>query len=247
MAIVKGTVKGSRQDPLVITTFQPEQRTRQRLLTVIALVAVGFGGFAGGMYGSVGMVDSLTAERDELRSLLDENEQTIADLTQQVGILQKGGEVDRVATEDVRETIRDLRSRVTGLQDEVRFYRSIMVEDEGVEKGLSLNKIDIRPLQNQRARYSVLLSQVVDNAGYVAGTVNLKVVGTLKGKETSLALTRLDKQVNDAGAAFRFRYFQELTGELQLPDGFVPARVEVSVQAAGKSGRKIEQSIDWPT
>lgn len=247
MSIVKGTVKGSRQDELVIATFQPEQNTRKRLLTGVALMVVGLGGFLGGWYGSIRTVESLAGEREELRSLLDDNEQTIADLTQQVGILQKGGEVDRVAADDVRDTIRDLRTQVTGLQEEVRFYRGIMVDDDGAEKGLRLNKVEIRPLQDQRARYSIMLSQVVDNAGYIAGTVNFLVVGQLKGKAATLELSRLDKQIDDAGAAFRFRYFQELTGDLQFPDGFIPSRIEITVKSSGKSARKIEQTLDWPT
>lgn len=247
MAIIKGSVRGSRQDELVVTSFQPEARSRRRLLVVVALLAIGLVGFVGGWYGSIQSVNGLTRERDDLNALIEENQATIAELSQQLGILRKGGEVDRVANDDVRETIRDLRAKVSGLEEEVRFYRGIMIADDGAPQGLRINRVDLRPLEGRSARYSIILSQVAETSGYIAGSLSLNVVGTLKGKEQTLALHQLDKQIENGGMAFRFRYFQELSGELLFPAGFVPARVEITVQSTGKKAQKVEQSLDWPT
>jgi hypothetical protein len=44
--------------------------------------------------------------------------------------------------------------------------------------------------------------------------------------------------------SFRFRYFQDLDGEVLLPEGFQPVRVTVTATPQG--GRnEVERSFDW--
>jgi len=45
---------------------------------------------------------------------------------------------------------------------------------------------------------------------------------------------------------FRFRYFQNIIGELQLPEGFVPREVMVVAQSSGLNAQRLEKTFDWP-
>ena len=63
--------------------------------------------------------------------------------------------------------------------------------------------------------YRLLLTQIKRNAGSVSGTVQARLVGG----GSSVVLPVGDNR-------FTFQYFQSLTGEWQLPEGFRPERVE---------------------
>jgi hypothetical protein len=43
----------------------------------------------------------------------------------------------------------------------------------------------------------------------------------------------------------RFKSFQKLKTEFQLPEGFVPASLEVAVRPEGKDFKSFERAFDW--
>lgn len=46
---------------------------------------------------------------------------------------------------------------------------------------------------------------------------------------------------------FRFRYFQDLSGQITLPEGFEAERVILSIKPEGKGKLPpVEQAFDWP-
>ena len=43
---------------------------------------------------------------------------------------------------------------------------------------------------------------------------------------------------------YSFRYFQDFEGDLMLPTGFTPGRVEIELQPRGGGG-PVKRSFDW--
>ena len=58
-------------------------------------------------------------------------------------------------------------------------------------------------------------------------------------------LSQLDKEKTDA-VKFRFRYFQNINGEMILPEGFQPREVMVVAQSSGRNAQRLEKTFDWP-
>ena len=105
------------------------------------------------------------------------------------------------------------------------------------DRGLRVSKIDIAALENAGSfRYSIMLTQVADNSSYISGLAAVNFVGLRNGERVILPLRDLDSSVTDLGVKFRFRYFQEISGELQLPEQFVPEQVQVVLQSNGRQG-----------
>ncbi len=191
-------------------------------------------------------IQQLTQERDSLRSELQTAERSIASFTQRVNVLEKGGEVDRKATEGIRQTVKELKAQISTLEEEVAFYKGIMAPSSN-DRGLRVSKIDIAALENAGSfRYSIMLTQVADNSSYISGLAAVNFVGLRNGERVILPLRDLDSSVTDLGVKFRFRYFQEISGELQLPEQFVPEQVQVVLQSTGGKAQRVEQTIDWP-
>jgi hypothetical protein len=44
---------------------------------------------------------------------------------------------------------------------------------------------------------------------------------------------------------FRFRYFQDVEGDLRLPEGFEPYEIQVVAQAEGGSTSQAERTFQW--
>lgn len=239
-------VKGSQQDELIIRQYRRGERFRRNFCLILFIIAVGTGGYFGGVYDSMSSISALTAERDTLQSALQDADLTISNLTQRVGVLEKGGEVDRKATEGIRQTVKDLKAHIATLEEDVAFYKGIMAPSAD-DKGLRISKIDITPVDHgARYRYSIMMTQVADNSSYISGLAAVNFVGMQGAEKVILPLRDLDSNVTDLGVKFRFRYFQEVAGDLRLPAGFVPQQVQVVLQSTGGKAQRVEQTIDWP-
>lgn len=238
-------VKGSQQERLVIRTYQPWEQFRKTLYLVLFIIAVGVAGYFGGQYDSMSTISEVTQARNTLQVALRDAERTIAHLTQRVGVLEKGGEVDRQATEGIRQTVKDLKAQIATLEEEVTFYKGIMAPSAN-DKGLRVSKVEILPQDGGKFRYSIMMTQVADNSSYISGLAAVNFIGMRNGDKVILPLRDLDSSVTELGVKFRFRYFQDVSGDIQLPEGFVPEQVQVVLQSTGGKAQRVEQTIDWP-
>merc|ERR1712000_635116 len=50
-----------------------------------------------------------------------------------VNAMEKGGEVDRKATEGIRQTVKELKAQIATLEEEVAFYKGIMAPSSGTK------------------------------------------------------------------------------------------------------------------
>ena len=239
-------VKGSQQDQLVIRQHRPWEQFRRAVYLLLFIIVVGVGGYYAGQFGSLERIQTLASQRTHLQQVVEESERTIMNLTQRLGVLEKGGEVDRKATEGIRQTVKELKSQIATLEEEVSFYKGIMAPS-GSDKGLRISKFEITPLDTSgRFRYSIMMTQVADNSSYIAGLAAVNFVGMRNGERVILPLRDIDSSVTDLGVKFRFRYFQEVAGEISVPDNFVPEQVQVVLQSTGGKAQRVEQTVEWP-
>src|SRR5690554_2339312 len=239
-------VRGTKHDRLMVTRYNPMAKVLRFIFVTLLALAMAVGGYYGGVINSVDEIQALSLQRDTLENSLADAKHTISSLSQRVSILEKGGEVDRKATEGIRQTVKELKAQISTLEEEVAFYKGIMAPSSN-DRGLRVSKIDIAALENAGSfRYSIMLTQVADNSSYISGLAAVNFVGLRNGERVILPLRDLDSSVTDLGVKFRFRYFQEISGELQLPEQFVPEQVQVILQSTGGKAQRVEQTIDWP-
>lgn len=237
-------VKGSVQDELVINRRVPGFRMWRVVWLVFLILGACVGGYVFGYFDSRTQIKTLKEEKRYMTDGLRTSEQTIEDLSQRVAVLHKGGEVDRQAAAEFRETVRALSEDVANLEQEVAFYKGIMAPGSA-DKGLRISKIEILPLGGRQYSYSVMLTQVVDNTNFVQGEVAVNVIGTRNGVREIVALRDLDGAVTDLGIDFRFRYFQEIKGSVSIPSDFSPQQMQVVLQSRGNNSQRVEETRTW--
>lgn len=240
-------VKGSRQDELVILQYRPGHKLRRNMYLLLAMLTLAVGGYFLGLIDSMQQIQDLSQQRDQLKVQLVEAEHHNVQLTQRVGVLEKGGEVDRKAADTIRQSVVELKSQITSLEEEVAFYKGIMAPN-GNDRGLKVSKVDLVALSEQenRYRYSIKLMQVVDNSSFISGLAAVNFEGVKDNEPLVLPLRDLDKAVTELGVKFRFRYFQELSGEIVIPSDFSPTHIQIVLQATGSKSQRVEHTVDWP-
>jgi len=237
-------VKGSKQHQMVVVPHRPFYKMAVFMLWLIAVGALCFLTFRYGLDQGIATRSEVVQEREELRKQLAPTAQRITEMRQEIASLRLGEEIDTKATEEVRGTVESLQSDIAELNEEIRFYKGIMIPD-AESKGLRIERMKLKPLADVgRFSYSLLLTQVVDKHDYVQGGVEISLVGKQGDESKELSLASLSTQ-NKSAERFRFRYFQNIDGELEIPNGFEPVAVMVIAQSSGKRAQRLEKRFEW--
>lgn len=229
---------------MVVRRSRPELKF---LVAVLGLVAVGILVVASHRYGNeTGMAArvAVVIERDNLQRQLDESAVLMRRLSQVNADLKLGEEVDSIANDEVRQTVESLQQDIADLREEVRFYKAVLMPNVE-EKGLRIERLDVKATADPRKiRYHLLLTQVVEKHEYIQGKVEMQLVGKRNNEETRLSFNDV-AELDGRPMLFRFRYFQNLDGEITLPDDFTPVEVMVVANSTGPDSRRLERRFDW--
>lgn len=227
----------------------PHRPVFRLLLVAGALAAILGAAIGGAQYGSRDAKSSLLSmevELDQLTTLLasvsEENDQLRRDLA----VLDRTYVIDQQANSDVQATIRDLREQIAELETDVQFYRGAMTKDfENV--GLVISQMDIEST-DAAGRYAyklVMRQQGTDGGSYLTGHAKVSLLGARGGEDLAIPLYELSAAEDEEEIRLRFRYFQNIEGELALPPDFVPVEIEVTAVATAPMAKTVERRFQW--
>lgn len=234
------------------TEFLIFRAWKLRLLLALAAVVVLVGGWElyrlglrhGGGDGGTGLV-ALRAERDGLSQRLREQEARNLELERQLALLEHSRRIDEQAYAVFKQERSGLQSEIQGLRDELAFYRGIMSPQQN-KVGLEAQDFNIEAaLGTGRYRYHFVVTQLGRNDQVARGRIELVLEGLQDAKPTRLGLAELSPE-GEAGIDYRFRYFQAIDGQVQLPEGFIPERVMLKAIPATAPRLPLEWTFDWP-
>ncbi len=210
------------------------------LVTVIAAVAGFFLGRA------VGGLD-LSYLRS-LEQLEQSNAAQLQKLRDRLVDAELSGQIATQAADALRADIVRYREQAAGFEEEVTFYKSLMAPSS-VERGLQIAQFELSPLDEDNSfSYHLLLTQLEARRDWVQGDVRVEVNGRMAAgpgyQEQLLPLTEL-AEVDAYPLKYRFRYFQDLSGVLELPSGFLPEYVVVTVSRRGTRQDNLQRTFAW--
>ncbi|WP_346838763.1 DUF6776 family protein [Microbulbifer sp. SAOS-129_SWC] len=176
-------------------------------------------------------LDKLHADNESLRQRAITAEQSLT-------IGQKAGE-------KVRAELVAKDDRIAELKQEISFYRGLMAPADGSD-GVSIGRFSISQTTDpRRFQFKLLVQQSATRHNVVTGHATFTVVGSQDGQPKRFPLSALSAQVDSESIPLRFKYFQNIEGELQLPQGFEPEGVELSLKSGGRKGFNIDQRYGW--
>ena len=169
----------------------------------------------------------------------------LASLQNKLEVQRKRHELDRRALELVRSEMAAENQRIGELEDELRFYRSLMAP-ERVAQGVSVRQPElVAKTRDRRFAFRIVMQQKARKHELLKGALWVRVEGQLAGQEVSYPLSELSADVDVEAVALQFRYFQALEGEIRLPSGFEPKVIAVHVSITKPKKFEFREQYPW--
>jgi hypothetical protein len=231
----------NKTDTIVIKT---RMSSAFRLFLIIVPLVLFFGGVgAAYFYGhwqssaKLERMQKSLAELNGRHQLLNERYVEVQDSLVQ---LKRQLYIDDSAYTQLRSDLEQSNNQLAELRSELKFYRSIISPQEG-QQGVRVQEIVIIPtVQPRTFAYKLVLIQTLQQGKELSGTVKFTIKGESDGEPRTINHPgdgQEELQVN-------FKYFQSLTGTLELPDTFIP--LEVRVDLAGKKKKSLIKEKWYP-
>lgn len=235
-------VKGSKQQRMVVMPYTYWRTFPAKVLMVsiavlfgIALFTLGGALARSGVETTPGLLSGVTNDVDSDSETLQERlikaEQTAS--------------IDKLTVQGLQTSIARMSQQIAQLKEDVLFYKKI-TEGADSETGLVVSKLDL--LSTATANhflYKIKFIQAGDSDRTIEGYTNISLSGVQDDAEVTLPLSVVSNVVQGENIKLRFRSFQEVEGELTLPAGFEPVRVEILAVTEGSSSKSIQKNFTW--
>lgn len=235
--------KRSGMTDLMLVPVDARQRRRVRVYLALALVFAPIFGFVAGDFYARESRLSEQRQTFRLQARVAELDQLLRQAREDLALHRTGNEVSLQAQEQVRGELKELRDQLAELEEAVAFYKSVMAPGSG-EAGLRVEKLDVAATTTPGVYgFRLVLTQVGDNRSYMSGNITLTLSG--RRDQQQVRLNGSEVLADGAETRFRFRYFQELTGRLTVPDDVEPDQIIIEAMTTGRRAEKIEKNFIW--
>lgn len=231
---------------LVVKAHRPWKVRIYWLLSVLALLAALWAAFDYGRF--VAKFDSAEARHREEELILGTRELVaqIEELREEKAVLERAQQIERKAYNELDTTLKTLQTEILDLKEELAFYIGI-VSPRDASRGLRLESVNIDRLgSGGRYRYKVVLTQVLKNDRLARGKIELAFEGLKNDQPITLKLKDIDVQ-RKGELNYKFKYYQNINGEVIIPPEFIPKRVIAKIYPRGRNADVIEKTFAWPS
>lgn len=230
---------------LVVKAHRPWKSKFIWVVIFLVLVVSGWTLFDLGRY--MAGYDSRDAE-SEIDALLETQshlEKRIEALREEKAVLERAAQIERKAYNELDTTLKILQAEILEHKEELAFYRGI-VSPKDSSSGLYLQNFYLSQNGDSRIyRYKVVLTQVLKNSRVVSGKVKLKFDGLIGGEPKVLEHKDVISERKKRDINYRFKYFQNIEGLVEFPEGFTLSRVNIQILPRGRERDMIEKTIEW--
>lgn len=235
------SVKGSKQEKMVVVPRRFWHQPNGKLV-LAALVLLGTL-----LVYQLGRLQVVVAPDNAGAFLLavGDSDARVKELESQLVRAEQAASVDRLALQDLRVNIGRLREQISQLEEDVLFYKQIADSGRG-ETGLVVSQLDlIATEQADRFRYKIKFEQLGTGGNLIEGFANVAVAGVKDDMELTLPLGALSNSMQGESIKLRFRSFQDVEGEITLPYGFEPSRVEILAVTEEPDSKTLQKNFGW--
>ncbi|HET7921744.1 MAG TPA: DUF6776 family protein [Gammaproteobacteria bacterium] len=223
---------------LIVKHHSPRQTWTLRGLLALAVIVALWAAFVYGERRAGYDRNAASAVADQLQQAREQ----VRQLQTQITTLQREREVDLAARQQVQKSVESMQDKLAGMQEELAFYKGIVSPGVG-EQGIHAQSLKFTDGGAPRLyHYRLVLVQVRTKEFRISGRVDMKLYGSQDGKPVILDAASLATK-STPSLRFAFQYFQNLEGDVILPEGFRPGRVEVVINENGRD--PVRQNFDW--
>jgi hypothetical protein len=210
-----------------------------RIVKVLVVLMVGaiIGYFVGNRQ-ELAQSSLLTVQQETL----ERQSKAIGQLKTDLGIKETLLATQKAAFEQLQLTLKDQEAQVQEQKRQLAFFERIM-RPTGEQVGVVIDNLTLQETSVPgRYHYRLALTQPAKKRELFRGQVQIKVEGSLADKPKTLSGRELGMKVGEG--RYALRYFQLLEGNWQLPEGFIPDRIRITIAKEGRQPAQ-ELLIEW--
>lgn len=173
---------------------------------------------------------------------LDRQGKAIGQLKTELGVKDTQLATQKAAFEQLQATLKSQEAQVQELKRQLAFFERIM-RPTGEQVGVVIDNLTLQETSIPgRYHYRLALTQPAKKRELFRGQVQIRVEGSQGDKPRVLTGRDLGMKVSEW--RYALRYFQLLEGNWQLPEGFVPDRIRVTINKDGRQPAQ-ELLVEW--
>lgn len=210
-----------------------------QILKLLAVLIVGalIGYFVGNRQ-ELAQSSLLVVQQDTL----DRQGKAIGQLKTELGVKDTQLATQKAAFEQLQTTLKSQEAQVQELKRQLAFFERIM-RPTGEQVGVVIDNLTLQETSIPgRYHYRLALTQPAKKRELFRGQVQIRVEGSQGDKPRVLTGRDLGMKVSEW--RYALRYFQLLEGNWQLPEGFVPDRIRVTINKDGRQPAQ-ELLVEW--
>ncbi|SET90237.1 DUF6776 family protein [Thalassotalea agarivorans] len=225
---------------IIVTKLGP---LRSAILLIALIAACLFCGYRVGNFYHGYQNNLLALQKQRLQKLHQQQQ----DQQRHIHILETELEVERMANQRAQSTLKGVEKDYYQTKKELAFYEKVMAPEKQAD-GLVIDDFNIFKTESlNHYRFQTVLVQQVLKKQYAKGYIDIKLVGSLKGRPVTYDVGDVS-EVSKKDLSFSFRYFQIIDGELTLPKDFKPEKVVVAgvlTQNSWQKYQRIDKHYPW--
>ena len=236
---------GSKQYRSIVVQERAGRRIIQRVLMLVSFVVVAITAYWFGGLSLRNEFQAVSRNFEDVAGQLLAVQIAHKEARQELVNLKVGADIDRTAVNDVRLLVSEYKQTINQLNEEISFYKGLMAPTEK-ERGLGIRSWEVYPTSEKNEfQYKLVLQQLALKHSVLKGVLSVDIVGRRDNQEDVISLDILSDQIESQGVKLRFKYFQYVEGELLIPEGFTPLRVDVVARASAPKAVTVEKHYGW--
>ena len=229
-------------DDVVLLPVSPSQQRRRRLIGgVVALVSAVLLFVLGYWLGN-NDVNNAQDTNVRLEAELESLSRALSTARNELAVFKTDTDVTQQARENLRQEIKTLHQQVAELEEAVAFYKNVMAPG-GQERGLQIETASLQSNEQGDTFYRVVLVQAGDNRHYLSGNITFTLQGIKDDQPVTLKGAAI--LAENSETRFRFRFFQELSGSIQVPEGVEITTLDVQAETSGRTRFESQKTVQW--
>jgi len=241
---------------IIISRCHPVQYYGIRLLILLLAIALLWGAFELGYMQSEEDIIEAKGGRNSLLVQQKVLKKQNRELNKELLHLERKYLLEMESSQLIKSAMQRDQRKIAELEKELKFYKGIVSPDKG-KKSLYLQSLEIKPVtltkttekkQNQY-QFKFVVAQKLKKRTYTKGTITIYIKGKQNNKLVKLSMFSLlvkdSKQDKDKAFKFSFKYFQEFTGIISLPEGMIPQSVDIIIDTKKKKSTIELNELGW--
>jgi hypothetical protein len=224
----------------VVINYSPAQK----YWLIAAVIAVLFTVLVTGKFWGNEISAKELAAKAALEVQVAKLEAELAEQSAELSRFSLSSKVDAAALENSRQEMIGLQREIYSRDEELRLYRELL-QDSKQPSGLSVGDINLVAMEDGRIRYRWVARQKTAKMKTLSVYAAMWVLGSQDGESVKLSIAELDEQIEQLPISLDFKYFSINQGILQLPEGFIPEQVQITLRYTWMDRIQSDQKFDW--